>query len=253
MNEFGFKENVNKVNKNIEPILAPIPIEISEKKNTRVLNKKEKIRVITISRFSSGKIGAILALIRASRKRKDIEVTVVGHGSWGIVLKIWVAIYKLNNINFIHDARPEDLPDLINQSDIGYAQGTSILEIAKFSVPVIIAPYSLISDIFNNGFKTFGVFGETEKIYQFGDRIRKGSDPGLEIDQAIDEVILNYSHYSDLSFREVRKFSSEIIFPKIYDSILSSTASNQNDIQYDVRPPLVKIIIKKILRAINLY
>lgn len=251
MNEFGLKENVNKINKNIEPILAPIPIEISEKKNTRALNKKNKIRIITISRFSSGKVGSILALLRASRKRKNIEVTVVGHGSWGIVLKIWVAIFRLKNINFIHDARPEDLPELINQSDIGYAQGTSILEIAKFSVPVIIAPYSLISDIFNAGFKAIGIFGSVEEEFQFGDRIRKKTDPGIEIVQAIDEILEHYPRYSKLSFEQANNFSSEKIFANIFKSILGSQASNQKGLQYNMRPPLLKVFIKKLLKAAN--
>ena len=128
---------------------VPIPIDLPGVKPKRILPVGKPIKIVCISRFVQFKIGAIFAIVRYVSYNKNFELLLIGHGPFYFLLKMYRAIFLKDRITIKVGVTPKDLDGLIDCCHIGYAQGTSILEIAKRGLPVIIAPYSNLLDISN--------------------------------------------------------------------------------------------------------
>ena len=147
----------------------------------------------------------------------------------------------MKNITIYGKVNPDDLYQIIKEADLGYAQGTSILEIAKYGIPVVIAPYSRIQDVFNNNFNCMGVFGEKDN-FNYGDIIDDGSDNFVSLDQAIFKIVSNYDKYCKISINHVQKFDSDNIFKSIVSLIISSDYTQETPFV-----PYEPAIFKKLL------
>jgi hypothetical protein len=134
------------------------------------------------------------------------------------------------------------------ENTIGYAQGTSILEIAKFGIPVIIAPYSRLRDIFNRNFTTFGIFGFVQQQFEFGDLTYFEGAPKSSLNSAFDEILFDYPSFVSGTLDTIKRFEAEAIFNEITNDITSGSISVRDIPAITIRPPLVKRIILSIKR-----
>jgi hypothetical protein len=246
MNEYSYEITVGD-NTNRNQIIIPIPIELEvinyQNKYTDITN----IKIICISRFVEFKIGAVMAIIKFAQKNKKIHLDLIGYGFFEFYIRLYIYIYNIKNINLIGKVDPGKLSQYILSADIGYAQGTSIMEISKFGIPVIIAPYSNFRDIFNSSFKCMGIFGE-KNSYEYGDRRYDGSDLYELIDDAYKRIIENYQFYVGKSKNHVQKFSSELIFQKISNVVLNSSFKGFVGHEKTPKAPLIKRFVKYIIK-----
>lgn len=226
--------------------IIPIPIDINGPVQAKQSLNQDKIRIVSISRFVEFKIGAVFAIVKFIRRNPNIHLDLIGYGSFEILLRAYIAIYNIKNITLHGKVEPAELYKIINQASIGYAQGTSIMEIAKYGIPVVIAPYSRIKDIFNHNFKCMGIFGEKDNL-NYGDIKDDGSDSFVSLNETIFKVIGNYSLYATKSVNHLRNFASDKIFSDIASLVKSS--DYRQEIAFDpISPPYIKRILKRIFK-----
>lgn len=249
--------NENGLNISLEPvdskdvrsaIFAPLPININSEIPSRKLDATSPFRIVCISRFVKFKIAAILAIARYAANRPGVELLIIGHGRWKIILDIWLKIFRINNIEIKTGVPPDRLDGFIDTCDIGYAQGTSILEIAKRGIPVLIAPYSRIRDIFNKSFPTLGIFGDVKDSSAFGDITDLRNVKTYQIASCIELVRNDYYRYQAQTVDFVKTFSSDIVCKNIVDIILASRTSNKNLSFNPPQAPLIKRLAKTVLK-----
>jgi hypothetical protein len=225
-NETAKSKSCNLLNLDSKQNIFPIPINI----NNLVIKKKtinnKQLRIVSISRFVDFKIGAVFAIIKFIRNNKNFHLDLIGYGPFEIPIRLYLIIHKIKNITLYGKVNPDDLHGIIKEGDLGYAQGTSILEIAKYGLPVVIAPYSRIKDMFNNNFNCMGVFGEKDN-FNYGDIIDDGSDNFVSLDHAIFKIVANYDEYCKISINHLQKFDSVNIFKSIVSLIISSDYSQE--------------------------
>lgn len=230
-----------------KPKFIPIPIPMPEHIPNRVLDPKRPIKIVCISRFVGFKIASVLAIIRFVRKNRGYELSLIGYGIYRFILTLYISIHGMKNVRIVAGVGPDQLDDLIDQADIGYAQGTSILEIAKRGIPVVIAPYSNILDIFNPNFLCMGVFGERDD-FNFGDYRSHGGPESVRIDETIKQIVGDYSKYIALSVTHTKRFSAELICKEIQQFIVKSNFSNDLKLFNPPKAPFLKKILRKFVK-----
>ncbi len=233
-----------------DPKFIPIPIPMPEQIPIRVLDTNRPIKIVCISRFVGFKVAAVLALVRFVRKNKGYELSLIGYGFYQFTLTVYMKIHGIKNVKIYAGIGPEQLDKLIDQGDIGYAQGTSILEIAKRGMPVIIAPYSNIRDIFNPNFLCMGIFGERNN-FNFGDYRSNGGPESVRIDDTIKRVVADYSKYRELTVTHAKRFSAELICKEIHEFIINSNYSNDQTMFNPPKPPYVKKVLRKFSKLLT--
>lgn len=231
-----------------DAIIIPIPIPIPKPIPIRKLDLNRPLRIVCISRFVEFKVGAVLAIMRYAAIRENIDLIVIGHGPLKLILKVWMFVNQVKNIKIISGVEPDRLDSYIDTCDIGYAQGTSILEIAKRGLPVLIAPYSRKRDLFNTKFPTLGIFGEISDYSVFGDIKELHGLNTLQISDAIDMVSNDYKYYQQKTVKYIERFSTDIVCKNIYNFIKVAEYSNQGWTFHLLRAPSIKKYIKKLLK-----
>lgn len=226
---------------------APLPISVAAEIPSRKLDPRRPLRIICISRFVVFKVAAVLAIMRYAGNRPGVELLVIGHGSWKCILTGWMKIHRIRNIVITTGVLPDELDAYIDTCDIGYAQGTSILEIAKRGVPVLIAPYSRLRDLFNFRFPTLGIFGDVRDASAFGDISDLRGEKTYEISDCVESVRADYSRYQQQTIEFVRTFSSGVVCARIVEFILAAKFSNHQLPFEPIRAPLIKRILKMTL------
>jgi len=228
-----------------------LPIEISPLPLKKTPNANDEFRIICISRFVEFKVASILAIMKAVHKQEELSLTIVGYGFWEFILRIWMFQKKPKNISLIGAIDPDELDAVIDTHDIGYAQGTSILEIAKRGLPVLVAPYSRISDVFGGSVGTLGVFGCVPKEVELGDSRYFDPRQTTDIRSLIFAVRRDFRRYADSSAAAVRAYDSDVICGKIHQFILTSRLSA---FDFDFHPPtapflkIVRFYFKKVVK-----
>lgn len=232
-------------------ILIPLPISIHGEIPRRKFDNNRNFKIICISRFVDFKVAAVLAIMRYAGNRQGVELLVIGHGPWKFVLDAWIRFRRIRNIRIITGVSPDQLDLYIDTCDIGYAQGTSILEIAKRGLPVLIAPYSRIKDLCNKQFPSLGIFGDIKDSSAFGDVTDLRGLKTYAISECVDAIRKNYEHYQLQSIEFVRTFEADLVCKKIVQFILAAEFSNQQIPFQLPRAPLIKRLVKKIFRSRN--
>lgn len=251
MNNHGFIESIGNRNSDLTPDFRPIPITLFDDDPissealilTRNINK-----VLCISRFAAFKIGAVVAFLRLARKNPNLNFTLVGHGPFEFLVTFLIQLWSLTNITLLTDVVPSQLKEIIGKHHIGYAQGTSILEIAKLGKPVIIAPYSRLADIFNSRFRTYGVFGFVDDKFIFGDLVYKQGYPSMSLQNALNDITLDYSNFKNGTLKAVKNYDSNEIFKLITSDILEGSLEIAKWPKISINPPLLKRLVKGIKR-----
>ncbi len=256
MNQHGLSNTLSSEILNIKNLekkatFIPIPIPIDGEIHPKKYKGDGKIKIISISRFATFKVGAVLGIMRAIKNKKNIQLTIIGQGPWSSYLYLWIALNRAKNIKIISGVMPDGLGAYIDDCDIGYAQGTSILEIAKRGLPVIIAPYSKLSDVLNKNFETLGVFGEVRGEYAFGDVLDLKSHKTIDIYKCIEKIQDNHIKYAKLSSEYLMEFSSQKLFKEIINLVENSQFHGHDQFFEKISPPPLKVWIKKIIERLN--
>jgi len=96
--------------------------------------------IIWIGRIVDFKIPAVCAMVEFLSKRTDYTLTIVGSGA---TAQIDEAIRKFGvdpaRIRFIGELPYDKIREEIVKHSIGYAMGTSLVELARYRIPVIVA------------------------------------------------------------------------------------------------------------------
>lgn len=135
MVNFWNKEfNINLSSDNV--VALPVYDFPDEKPKSPIYNH----RVIFIGRIVDFKIPGLIVMLNFINKHKEYSLTVVGNGD-----KAAIDAYIHNNsidtdrINFIGQVDYSHLGEIIRDHSIGYAMGTSLVEICKQGLPAIMA------------------------------------------------------------------------------------------------------------------
>jgi len=202
---------------NIFPLIVDRP-----STNFRYGIDEEKNAIICISRFVSFKIGAIMGIVKYVKRNPKYHLNLIGYGTYGFVIKIYILLYKLKNVSLHGRVSPENLFQIISKCNVGYAQGASMLEISKYGIPTIIAPYSRLLDIFNGNFKCLGVY-QLKENFEYGDRyFHPNDDSFIDIDAAFRLISQNKEQIQS-NYGKIRKHFPDNVFNNIIKYINSST------------------------------
>jgi hypothetical protein len=225
----------------------PIPITIKEPIPVRRAPHGSETKVICISRFVEFKIAAVLAIMRTVASMRYTSLTVVGHGPFKWLIDIWMFVRRPANIRVLTGLGPDELDAVIDAHDVGYAQGTAILEIGKRGLPVIIAPYSKLRDLASLSHATLGVFGDIQGARAFGELRSIPRHLKRDLREMLLTVIRDYENYSNLTRRYVYKFDSERVFPEVRSFILNA-AYDPRTIAHDLpRPAFLKRLVSRVI------
>ena len=235
-----------KETKDLKPIIRTLPIELGAEL-VNVAKHPTNIRVICISRFVSFKIGAVVAFLRFAKNSRQVECTLVGHGSYEWLVKFLIWFWRISNMELHTKVSSDSLSSLVKAHNLGFAQGTSILEIARYGIPVIIAPYSRLVDVFNKNFLTLGAFGKAEEKYELGDLVCSSRAPTSPLRAAVEDVIKNYENHCLLTIEKVKKFDAKEIFLSITADIQAGATDIDKLPAISIKPPILKQFIKRLV------
>ena len=232
-------------------VFIPLPISLPREIPIRTLEYGSSIRIICISRFVVFKVAAVLAIMRYAGNRQGVELLIIGHGNWEAILRLWIIFKRIHNITIVTGVTPDQLDCYIDTCDIGYAQGTSILEIAKRGIPVLIAPYSRLVDLINYRFPTLGIFGDIRDFSAFGDITDLRDYKTYQIADCIERIRRDYNKYQAQTIQFVSRFSVDIVCKEITRFIMDAKYSNQQAPFTPPRPPFLKRIYKAMRYSIT--
>lgn len=198
-----------------EKITVPLPVcdfsQISHK--TPINNNK----IIWVGRIVDFKIPALCAMVDFIGKNCTYTLSIVGDGDEAF-LKRYIKDKGYNSelFRFVGKVNYSDLHKIIKEHSIGYAMGTSIVEIGKYGVPVIMALASPDYQLFERPI-CGGLYLDISKG-NVGDNLyfKGATDPVVLIDDAMNKLMGDFENMSEMSYRCIKEnFDSEINF-KLY-------------------------------------
>lgn len=97
-------------------------------------------KIIFIGRIVDFKIPGLCVMLNFINKHKEYSLTVIGSGDTGLIDK-YIKQNKIDKtrIEFIGQVDYSKLGEIIKQHSIGYAMGTSIIEICRYGLPAVMA------------------------------------------------------------------------------------------------------------------
>ena len=188
-------------------------------------------KIIWIGRLVDFKIPSILAMINFISNQTNYEFSIVGDGD---IKKIqdYIDRYKLDTkrIHFLGKVPYDKLGEVIKKHSIGYGMGTSLIELAKYKIPVIVALASLDHKLFKNQI-CGGLFFNKSKGYDGTDLILKSPESiGTFIGPTIKEIELDYDQISKRCWDFAKnEFSENENFSKYVEIIQNSSELNSLD------------------------
>lgn len=225
--------------------IFPFPVANSNYDSLPSNLQTDTVKIIIISRFVSFKISTILSLIKTVHNNSNYELTIIGYGPWKFLLKVYLYIYNTNRIITINKLQPEELRNYILKSNIGVAQGTSILQIIKFNRPVIIAPYSKWYSFLFESVKSPGIFGIENKI-NWGDIYWNLENEKYTFEFLIAKVLKDYNQYVNCTKAIRDQLDEKIIFNDLYKYISTYSQFIVPDNFKIPTPPFLKLFFRRI-------
>ena len=175
-----------------ESSIVPVPC-INKNNNSILIKGENEKKILWIGRLVDFKLSSLYVILNFIKRRSDYTLSIIGDGNKAIVDK-YIEDNQIpkENIRFLGQIRYDDLKDVILKHSIGYASGSSIIEIAKYGLPVIMAlqdnkhilfKRDICGGLFCN--TTKGNFAEDLCIY-------KESEISITIDDVISEIEADY-------------------------------------------------------------
>ena len=167
--------------------------------------KKNNHRIIWIGRIVDFKLPALYVVLNFVSRRKDYALTVIGDGEMDLVKRYMKEKgISGDNITFLGKVEYSRLGDIIKTHSIGYAMGTSIVEIGKYGLPVIMALGS--PDFKSFGSDICGGLYTHQSRGNVGDTLyyKKQKEPIVPIDDAIKEIESDYENAAKNCYETLR-------------------------------------------------
>lgn len=182
-----------------------VPLPTCDFSNFDYVTPKNNKKIIWIGRIVDFKLPALVAILHFVSRHNDYSLTVVGDGEVD-----YIKNYLNNNgiseenISFVGKVNYGDLEVVIKQHSIGYAMGTSIIEIGKYGLPVIMALGSPDFKLFDKDI-CGGLYSHQSRG-NVGDTMfyRKSTDPVVLIEEAFTEVESDYSKASRICYEALK-------------------------------------------------
>ena len=170
-------------------------------------------------------------MIRFVSRNTEYSLSVVGDGELDYVRQYM----KNNNINeeniyFLGKKKYSELEDIIKGHSIGYAMGTSIIEIGKYSLPVIMAlgspDFKVFKDDICGGLYVHQGRGNVGDTLYY----EKSGEPIVLISEAIDELKEDYGGLSIKCFDALKNNFDERSNFESYLNLLGQSQTIYTDI-----------------------
>ena len=161
------------------------------------LNNKNTVKIAWLGRLDGDKYNCVEMMFKELydyNKCNRIEIYIIGGGNK--IEKLKALAVQLNlNVHFLGVMFGAKLDDyLINQIDIGFAQGTAALDFAKKGKPVIL------SDIYHGNYPAhnvkYNLLYQTEK-YGVGELYTDRTSRNFYFSDALDYIIKNYNQCAE--------------------------------------------------------
>jgi hypothetical protein len=206
----------------------------------------EEIRMLCISRFVRFKVSTVLSSIK-NLPSENASLAIIGYGPWNYLVKAYVFYYgKLKGKKIVLHGKkdPEELHKYILDAHIGIAQGTTILQFAKYGIPVIIAPYSKWYDFLFKEVKFAGIFGESDQI-EFGDVYHKPSFQSFKV--LFDKLISAYPAYQKRTIALAKsKLSKTVTLKNLSMALVRRTQTIDVSSLKLAKPYFIKYLLKRL-------
>lgn len=214
-----------------------LPVIIADEKieysNTQTNKEENKTKAIWIGRLDGEFKNNILIRVMKDlnnygkeKNKNNIELNIVGNGPGMHEIQQVASSLDFLNVNFLLEKRGEELRGIIKQSNLGFAMGTSAIEISACGVPTILLDfsYSPVPDsyryrwFFESTGYSLGRSIELEKDGSMGNSMR--------MNDVIDSLNINSESLSNKCFQYAINNHSSVIFNKKINHILNTTSSS---------------------------
>lgn len=219
---------------------------VSKDVKTKLNTKK----IIWIGRIVDFKIPSILAMLDFIKLNQDYTLTIIGTGNKQKLLNyIQKNEIDLNRINFLGEIPYDKLEDLISQHSIGYAMGTSLVELAKYKMPVIVALANYEHSAFEKPI-CGGLFYDKDKGCD-GSALMLTSQDQIKdtIVSCIKEIEKDYLNIATMCYEFAKNgYNEELNFAKYLDIIKHTSLLSIQDKNLKLPYPSIfrKLLFKKI-------
>lgn len=114
--------------------------------------KDNNRKIIFVGRIVDFKIPGLCVMLNYINKHKEYSLTVIGNGDMAFI-NGYIEQHQIDKsrINFIGQVDYSMLGDVIKEHSIGYAMGTSVIEICKHGLPAIMALSNPDHTLFKKG------------------------------------------------------------------------------------------------------
>jgi hypothetical protein len=204
-----------------------------------------KLKIITISRFVGFKISSVIGMVLHVLKNNNLTLHIVGYGNWHILVKIFAFLFP-DKILLEGKCSKDELLIKIKESDILYAQGTTILLGVSLGKPVLISHYSKWFDWMIGRIGSVGWY-DFENLYDFGDYriknfcLKKHSFDFFLNNDSIVSALKNSENNDVL----LEKLSAENVFGLLNSIVLGPSNSQNFKFTKLLYPPLIKKVLYK--------
>jgi glycosyltransferase involved in cell wall biosynthesis len=178
-----------------------VPLPSFSEENESLSYKVNTKRIIWIGRIVDFKIPAIIAMITFVSHHGEYSLTIVGDGD-----KRRIQRYMNKNsldscrVRFVGEIPYDQLDEVINRHSIGYAMGTSLIELAKCKIPVIVALASYDHKLFERQI-CGGIFYNKSKGCDGSDLVLVSPDDiNTLISDSINKIELDYRSISQACY-----------------------------------------------------
>lgn len=218
------------------------------------VRKKSNKNIVWVGRLVDFKLPAIFAMIDFLDQNIDYTFNIIGYGEEERVRKY---INKKNNkkinsqVKYLGKIDHSILKNKIKEFDVGYAMGTSIIELSSMGLPVIIATASPDFKIFNDelcsGMSYELGYGNVGDDLYNPNLILKNL---VKISDCIKKIEDNYEKEAQLSFNKTKDVFSIEKNTKNYQELFLNTTANEN-IFINIKIPNPDFLKKLVLRIKN--
>lgn len=202
--------------------VVPLPSFVALKDvNYKTRNEK---KIIWIGRFVDFKIPSIVSMIEFVSNNKDYSLTIVGDGNKKKILEyVKKNSLDVSRVNFIGEVPYHNLGAVIKNHSIGYGMGTSLIELAQYKLPVLIALASYTHEFFNRSI-CGGLFYNKAKGCDGSDlMLISPNDVKTTIKIAIEEIESDYLKTAEACYDFAKENYSENTNFKLYTDIIMNT------------------------------
>lgn len=216
--------------------VIPLPSFVDLKKNMKCeINTK---RIIWIGRLVDFKIPSIAAMIYFINIHSEYSLTIIGEGDKKKLMR-YVNKHSLNleRVCFIGEVPYSELGEIIKTHSIGYAMGTSLIELAKYRMPIIIALASYDHQYFNKQI-CGGLFYNKAKGCDGSDLVLvPKEDIKTTIEDAIMEIEADYLNIAQLCYEFAKEdYSEEKNFRRYVEIINQAKAFSERECKHITSP-----------------